>query len=204
MNRHPVRGQALIEFALILPLLFLLVVNVVNFGGLFYAWITVSQAARSATQLLVTRHAYLGHGSAEGLSASATPAQIQALLTDCSTVDANGNPRPRGDMCSLPNQSSVTVAVCSNDQSSGTATPQSPETCLPPTNPATGAAFTDPEPFTSVVGTVAVAYRYCPFIPFWEFPALGVHSTLPACSTTGGVTTGGVQIRRVGVMRMIQ
>ena len=30
-------GQSLLEFAILLPLLFLLVVNVVNFGGLLYA-----------------------------------------------------------------------------------------------------------------------------------------------------------------------
>src|SRR5258708_13550470 len=39
------QGQALIEYILVLPMVFLLLVNVVNFGGFFYAFITVSNAA---------------------------------------------------------------------------------------------------------------------------------------------------------------
>jgi hypothetical protein len=42
------QGQALIEYALLLPLLFLLIVNTVNFGGFLFAWITVSNAARAS------------------------------------------------------------------------------------------------------------------------------------------------------------
>ena len=195
-------GQTLIEFALVIPLLFLLILNVVNFGALFYAWITVSHATRSAAQFMVTGPAYLGYGSAEGLPELATVAQIQALLTDCSPVDGDGNPRPPGDMCTLPNRPSITVAACSNNNSSGVPTPQAPETCLPPNDPATpGAVFTDPEPATSVIASVEVTYQYCPLIPFWEYPALGVHLTLPACSADG---TGGVRVRRVALMRMIQ
>src|SRR5689334_16870203 len=53
-RRHTSRGQALIELALILPLLLLLIVNVVNFGGLLYAWITVSNAARAGAQYSIT------------------------------------------------------------------------------------------------------------------------------------------------------
>src|SRR5258708_28280820 len=41
-------GHSLVEFALLLPLLFLLIVNAVNFGSFFFAWITVAHAARSA------------------------------------------------------------------------------------------------------------------------------------------------------------
>ncbi len=195
MGARRAQGQALIEFALVLPLLFLLILNVVNFGGLFYAFITVTHGTRAAAQYEVTGPAYLGYGTAEGLQSVPTAAQIQALLTDCSAT-------PRGDLCSLPNQSNIAVAVCANNSSSGAPIIQAPGTCLPPNDPATGTVFTDPEPSTSVVATVEVTYRYCPLIPFWEFPALGVHLTLPAC--TSGGTAGGVQVRRVAVMRMIQ
>ena len=44
------RGHSLIEFALILPLLFLLIVNVVNFGSFLYAAITVANAARAGAE----------------------------------------------------------------------------------------------------------------------------------------------------------
>jgi hypothetical protein len=36
------RGQAPLEYILLLPLLFLLLVDVLNFGGFFFAWITVA------------------------------------------------------------------------------------------------------------------------------------------------------------------
>ena len=49
-RRQSCSGQALIEFSLVLPLLLLLIVNVVNFGGLLYAWVTVSNAARTGAQ----------------------------------------------------------------------------------------------------------------------------------------------------------
>ncbi len=42
MPRSRGAGQSLVEFALVLPLLFLLIVNAINFGGFFYAWITVA------------------------------------------------------------------------------------------------------------------------------------------------------------------
>jgi Flp pilus assembly protein TadG len=191
------KGQALIEFALILPLLFLLVVNVVNFGGLFSAWVTVTHATRSAAQLAATGSAYLGYGAPNGMAKTATNANILKLLTDCTTV-------PHGDMCSLPNRPSITVTVCTND-SSGTPSFGPPGTCL--------SSVTDPEAATSSVATVNVSYRYCPLIPFWEFPALGIHSTLQACSPTNDssvcpapptVNTSGICVHRTAAMRIIQ
>ena len=180
-------GQALIEFALVLPLLFLLIVNVVNFGGLFYAFITISNAVRSGAQYMTMGPVYAGY------QALPDPTLVQNLVkTELATLPHATDPK-------------TIVNVCSNDQSSSTAKAQAPETCLPPNNPATGAAFKDPEPGTSVVGTVEVKYTFCPFIPFWEFPALHIHSTLPSCTvSSGNITAGGTAIRRVSVMRMVQ
>jgi len=47
------KGQALIEYILLLPLLFLLIVNLVNFGGFFFAWITVANAARAGADYAI-------------------------------------------------------------------------------------------------------------------------------------------------------
>ena len=187
MKRSRQRGQALVEFALILPLLFLLIVNVVNFGGYFYAWITVTHATRSAVESAVQSGAYLGYGSAHGVSASATPTALTNMLTSCSGTT-------KGDMCSLPNVANASVSVCSNNATSGTAKAESPETCISP--------VTDPQSTTSAVATVQVTYRYCPYIPSWDFPSLGIHSTLPSCGTGG--TSGGVVIQRTAAMRIIQ
>ncbi len=53
------KGQALIEYALILPFIFLLIINLVNFGGFFFAWITVANAARAGAD-------YADHGRCIG------------------------------------------------------------------------------------------------------------------------------------------
>jgi Flp pilus assembly protein TadG len=174
-------GQSLLEFALLFPLMFLLLANVVNFGGLLYAYITVANASRSGASYMIM-----------GPSSIGSP-----ILPPVSAVQAVVN----ADLSSLPYAGNATVSVCSNNGGSASY----PETCLPPTDPATGTTFADPQPGTSVLGTVQVQYRYCPFIPSWNFPALGIYSTLPSCTFAGGsVTGGGTLINRVAVMRKLQ
>jgi Flp pilus assembly protein TadG len=91
------RGQALIEYILILPLLFLLIINLINFGGFFFAWIGVSNAARAGAD-----YAALG-GASAGTLAVATGAQVTSLITN--------------DIRSLPNNPSVVVNVCRHNGS---------------------------------------------------------------------------------------
>jgi len=156
--RRPVgeHGQGLVEFSLILPLLFLLIVNVVNFGALLYAWIAVANGARTAAQ-------YMSQGPATvGFQTLPSTTKVQQLLTDPTD----------GDLKSLPEKASIVITVCSNNKGKA----QAPQTCL--------ASVADPEPNTSVVGTVNVSYTYKPLIPSWEFPALKIHSTLPAAGVT--------------------
>ncbi len=95
------RGQALIEFALIIPLVFLLAVNAVNFGAFIFAWITVADAARAGAQYMVMSSA------STGSAARATNAQITALVQNETT--------------SLLNRASIVVATCVNSTSSATA-----------------------------------------------------------------------------------
>jgi Flp pilus assembly protein TadG len=87
-------GQALVEFALIVPLVFLLAVNTVNFAGFIFAWITVADAARAGAQYMVMSSA------SPGAPTPATPAQITALVTS--------------EMASLKNKASLVVATCTN------------------------------------------------------------------------------------------
>ena len=49
-NRKSDNGNATVEFALLLPLMLLLVLGVVDFARLFYAAITVASAARAGVQ----------------------------------------------------------------------------------------------------------------------------------------------------------
>ena len=94
-NRSCCAGQALIEFALALPLLLWLIINVVNFGGLLHAWVNVSNAARAGVQ-------YMMMGGATVKSPiPATAAQIRALVY--------------ADLTTLRNGSSAVVNICINN-----------------------------------------------------------------------------------------
>lgn len=98
-------GQALVEYALILPLLFLLIVNAVNFGAFFFDWITVANAARAGAQ-----YAALGT-AAYGSPQSPIVSQVQGLIS--------------ADMSSLAN--APTVSVCRTNDGSGCSVPVDPE-----------------------------------------------------------------------------
>ena len=155
-------GQALVEFALVLPLLFLLIVNTVNFGAFLFAWITVANSARAGAQYMVLA------GAAVGTPKPATAAEITALITS--------------DVSSLLNRASLTVRVCTNNNSvitcSGTGS------YVPPA---------DPEPTQYVLASVNVTYAYQPLLPLWDFSSLGIHATLPPTI-----------IHRQASMRMLQ
>ncbi|MCU1337810.1 MAG: hypothetical protein JWO19_3391 [Bryobacterales bacterium] len=108
-----VDGQALVEFALILPLLFLLIVNAVNFGSFLFAWITVANGARTGAQ-------YMAQGRATvGTPTPATAAQITTLIT--------------ADISSPLNRASLSVRVCKNNN--GVQTCSGPGAYVPPADP---------------------------------------------------------------------
>ena len=149
-----VRGGALIEFALTLPLLFLIIANVVNFGGMIYAWIAVSNAARAGADYMILSGASTG-----------SPARVS---------DANTTALVQADLHALPNSSSATITVC---------TPYSSPSCTPPTDPESGAG-TPCAAGTGqcyVDGSVDVTYTYTPFIGS-GYKAFGIPLTLPATS----------------------
>ena len=107
------RGQALVEFALVLPLLFLLVVNAVNFGAFLFAWITIANGARAGAQ-------YMAQGRATvGTPTPATAAQITALIAS--------------DISSLGNRASLAVRVCTRNNLLVTCS--GPGSYLPPVDP---------------------------------------------------------------------
>ena len=147
------RGQALVEFALIVPLLFLLIVNAVNFGGFLFAWITIASAARAG-----------GEYWALGSVAVATPTPTPATAAQVTTLVTN-------DIASLLGRSSLVVRVCKNNNSVVTCTGAG--SLAPPA---------DPEPSTYILTTVDVTYTWQPPIPLWDFGGLGIHATLPPTS----------------------
>jgi hypothetical protein len=144
-------GQALVEFALMLPLMCLLIVNMVNFGAFFFGWITVANASRVGAQYAIM----------SGISINA-PAQPKA--SDVATVITN-------DFKSLLNGASPTVNICIYNGSTVEASPYKQGTC--------SGTSSDPEPTHYVGAVIDVTYTYSPPIPLFSFPSVGVRATLP-------------------------
>jgi len=144
------QGQALIEYILVLPLVFLLLVNVINFGGFFYAFVTVANASRAAAD-----YAILGGASvASGHIASVSASQISTLITS--------------DIASLPNNPSLSVNICQNNNGAITVLSG---TC--------SSMASDPEAANYVLTSIDVTYTYVPFIPLFSFPNLKINATIP-------------------------
>ena len=53
-TRRPNRGQALVEFALVLPVLLILLMVLIEVARLFSAWLIVENSAREAARYAVT------------------------------------------------------------------------------------------------------------------------------------------------------
>jgi hypothetical protein len=106
-------GQSLVEFSLILPLIFLLVMNLVNLGGFFFAWITLAGAARAGAQYMAMGTASVGNPS------TPTAGQVTTLVTN--------------DISSLLNRSSLVVRVCTNNN--GTISCTGSGSSTPPADP---------------------------------------------------------------------
>jgi Flp pilus assembly protein TadG len=107
------RGQALIEFALIVPLLLLLIINAVNFGSFLFGWITIANAARAGAQYWV-----LG-SAAVTTPTAATAGQVTTLVSN--------------DISSLLGRSSLIVRACKNNNSVVTCTGTGSQ--VPPADP---------------------------------------------------------------------
>jgi Flp pilus assembly protein TadG len=149
------QGQALIEYILVLPMVFLLMVNVINFGGFFYAFITVANAARAGADYAIMGGASVASGHISLASAS----QITAVITT--------------EIASLPNNPSLSVNICQNNNTTFTTLAGSCSSFKSDPN------STDPEPTNYVVTGIDVTYTYVPFIPLFSFPNLNIHATLP-------------------------
>ncbi len=50
-RKHEEKGQALVEFALLVPIFLILMFAIVDFGMGFYSWITVTNGAREGARL---------------------------------------------------------------------------------------------------------------------------------------------------------
>ena len=158
---HPGRGasgQAIVEYALMVPLLFLLIVNAFNFCGFIYCWLTVADAVRAAAD-------YASEDSSTATS-PATPS-VTAITTLVQNATAG-----------LPDYSTSnpTVTVCENNN--GTVTTFGSTSGCP-----AGVANPPADPESSALyATVAVdvTYTFSPLIAGSAFLRFG----LPALPST--------------------
>jgi Flp pilus assembly protein TadG len=166
-QRSSERGAALLEYALLLPVLLLLMLNTANFAPYLFAWITVNDAARAATEYQIY------NGAAVGQQSIPTAAQVEALVTS--------------EVQSLHNNPSVTVEICSNNSSSGTAV----YNCS-----GTGTAFTppaDPDPTRFVLTAVIINYTYQPIAGLFTLPIINVPLTIPPTTMTRRIVMRNIQ-----------
>ena len=88
------RGQALVEFALILPIFMLILVGLIDFGRAVYAYNTVNQAAREAARLAIVDQT-VAHVQDEGAKSAVSlgigAADIIVDFRDRTTPDVPGS-----------------------------------------------------------------------------------------------------------------
>jgi Flp pilus assembly protein TadG len=146
VRRGAEHGQATVELALALPMLFLLIVLAIDFGGWLHAWIEVGNAARA-----VANYAALG------------PSSVGDPVTPNSTAITS---MIASDLATLPNYSSTnpSVIVCWNQNGTYTAIVG---TCSSPS------ADNEPATFTAI--SVDLTFTYTPLIPVFNFAKVGVH-----------------------------
>jgi len=75
-RKHP-RGQALVEFALVLPILLILMLGILDFGRAVAAYNSVSNAARSAVRVaIVDQNPYVVQAAAEEEAVGLEPLDV--------------------------------------------------------------------------------------------------------------------------------
>jgi Flp pilus assembly protein TadG len=189
-QRRDRAGQSLVEFALMLPLLLILIVNIVNFAGFFYAFIEVANASRSAGDYTI-----MGSIAYSGTDAGGASLPQLKAPSDNGSAGAQAVANMLGtDMLALPNRSSISVRLCELNPSSAdiaTATcnvcNNSAGTGVMSCTSGSGSFTANPSPDTSTgegssytLTWVDVSYTYNPFIPLaFKFPGLGLGVTLP-------------------------
>lgn len=145
-------GEAMVEFALIVPLVFLLIVNALNFGGFIYCWLTVADAVRSAAD-----YAALGSNTA-GSPITPSVAALTALVQDATAGLPNySSSNPTVTACIYNNGTTNTFLTTSACPTGVTAPPQDPEPI------ASGTSTT----YSSVA--VDVTYTFAPFFAGTSF-----------------------------------
>ncbi len=182
-------GNSLVEFALVLPLLFVLIANIVNFAGFFYAFIAVANASRSAGDYTI-----MGSIAYSGTDPSGAAGPTLKAPSDNGTTGAQAVANVLGnDMLSLPNGTSINVRLCELNPSSAAITSATCNVCTNGTGSmvctsGSGSFSTNPSPDSSTgegtnqtVTGVDVTTTSNPIVSTgFSIPGLGLGLTLPS------------------------
>lgn len=173
-------GQALIEAALILPLLLLVILNVINFGFFFLIALNLSAAPRSGVE-----YSILGFQTPGSLSLpSASPPSAVDSVSYLTQQDLTG---------AILNPTSATIQVCSSTLGVPLGSPPAAQ-CVSCTGSSCGTAAAgspvpapDPESPTFALARIDVDYTFSPPIPGTPFGLALL--PLSVCSSSAGNVT---------------
>lgn len=192
------KGASLIEFALVLPILLYLILNVVNFAGAYYAAVNVVNGSRAAADYMVMSSvAYSGTDGASGAGLPPLTGPLDAgnpggplLVANVVANDMYSLTQPNSIVvrtCSVPHSDDVVTGlvcnVCTNSNGNGgpmTCTANTGNGLYPNPNP-------DAPPFPSTgegngyrLAWVDVVYTYKPFLPLnVRIPIINLRLTPP-------------------------
>jgi hypothetical protein len=184
---HGTSGQALVETALMLPLLLTVVLNAVNFAFFFLVALNITSSSRTSGIYSIMGNATpaasalpLGGATAGTLDCSSAAASYVSYLA---CQDLTGS-------VYTPSNSNTGVSVCSSTVGvTGGGSATAATSC---TSYGAGAGFpttadSDPEAPTFLLARVDVAYKFSPPIPLTPFNALLLVSS--NCTSSGGTVT---------------
>lgn len=109
-RRRPHRGQSLVEFALVLPMLLVLLLGIADFGRVFSAGIILEAAARNGAEVAAQEYLQVRRSSTAPTSADYDRIRDAALVAVCREAERLPDRTAAGGMCSMP-----ATAVCIHD-----------------------------------------------------------------------------------------
>jgi Flp pilus assembly protein TadG len=162
-------GQALIETAIMLPLLLVIVLNAVNFAFFFLMALNITSSSHSSG-------IYSVMGGATPAARALPPAGPLAYQDLTGAVSTPSTSNTGVNVCSstvgISGSGSTTVTTCTSNGAGG-GFPSSAEA--------------DPEAPSFLLGRVDVAYKFSPPIPFSAFNLIVLAA--PNCVSSGGTVT---------------
>ena len=104
------RGQTLVEFALVLPMLLVLFLGIVDFGRVFHAGIVTESAARNGAEAAAQEYLQLRRGPTPTTAADLDRITAMAVAAVCDEAERLPSRQMSGSTCTMP-----IAAACIHD-----------------------------------------------------------------------------------------